>query len=314
MTIPPARVHPQFMALDGSRASLPSLPCLHGATIFVAGFSELRQLTSWLHLALGCPPPSLVKEDACMLARLRERPNSILPHDYRKLASCREELFSRSPWTSQCPNGTSLHFEWKSFMWSERDRLFRERVAAAAVTSQRVIVILGGGPHHFARFADHEQPLHFTVDDSFAWPQRWLDDYVAGTSQLLDFFSPRGLPPAVCVLWRLSNIGPRHAALGPHHPSARNGLHDWLNRFTVGCAFDRHSPDPSPDSNPNVALTLGGSCAPRRPRYPRHDRRHPRPPSAAPDDRTAKEEAEARRSSRRHEEEGVTRQRRRRRW
>ena len=41
------------------------------------------------------------------------------------------------------------------------------------------------------------------------------------------------------MLWKTSNVGPRHgrrASHELHHPSARNGLHEWLNRFTSAMA------------------------------------------------------------------------------
>ena len=238
-----SRVEPAFNVLDaGAGAALPSLRHLDGVSLFVAGFSESRQVLSWLHQALGCPQPGLVKEDACMLASMREDPSSLLPPNYRKLARCREALFSRTPFQSACPRGVNLHFEWKSFQWSAaRDLAFRDRVAAAARSGQKVVVVLAGGPHHFSRFADHEQQLQFQVADNFPWPQHWIDEYVESTGTLFDAFGARsGLPSNVCVLWRLSNVAPRHEAGlradSLHHPSARNGLHDWLNRFTAGLA------------------------------------------------------------------------------
>ena len=215
-----ARMKPNFMSLDSSSSALShhKLSCLAGAAIMVAGFSELRQVVSWLHLALGCPEPGLVKEDACMLARIRDQPNSILPHDHSNLSRCRELLYSEHPWQSRCrgpglpagqhssellsprPNVT-LHFEWKSFMWSDRDHVFKRRVAMAANEHARVVVVLGGGPHHFSRFEDHVQTLQFQVDDTFAWPQRWIDEYVQSTIRLFNAFGPRtsGLPSNVCV-------------------------------------------------------------------------------------------------------------------
>jgi hypothetical protein len=95
---------------------------------------------------------------------------------------------------------------------------------------------LGGGPHHFSKHADHVQSLQWQVEDSFIWPQEWLSEYVSSTAQLISAIQgSSGLlgHPNVCVLWRTNNVGPRANGAGPHHPSARNGLHDWLNRFTI---------------------------------------------------------------------------------
>lgn len=206
-------------------------------------FSEMRQVASWLHEALGCAPPGLRKEDECLEAERRSHPNALFPRDHHKLARCREELYSRAPYRSHgCALDISMHFEWKSFMWNaERDARFLERVRHEAFVrpSRSIIVLLGGGPHHMAKFEDHRQEWLWAVDDSLDWPQRWIDDYINGTMQLFRTFG-RGataLPPRVCTAFRMSNIGPRHSTSNaPHHPSARNGLHDWLNRITAALA------------------------------------------------------------------------------
>ena len=128
-------------------------------------------------------------------------------------------------------------------MWNEElDPKFHHRVAKAARASpsSRVLVILNGGPHHFSQFLDHSHAMHFRLHDSFRYPQEWIDSYHDGASRLLDAFSPRTLPPNACVLWRTSNVGPRIGdvpgqrapASRRQHPSARNGLHEWLNRWS----------------------------------------------------------------------------------
>ena len=52
------------------------------------------------------------------------------------------------------------------------------------------------------------------------------------TTLLFDKFDPRtfGMKDPPCVVWRPNNVGERHRLPGPHHPSSRNGLHDWRNR------------------------------------------------------------------------------------
>lgn len=65
-----------------------------------------------------------------------------------------------------------------------------------------------------------------------------MDEYVNATLRLFSRFGhDSGFPSNVCVLWRTSNVGPRHASRSSlHHPSARNGVHEWLNRFTSALA------------------------------------------------------------------------------
>lgn len=125
-----------------------NLQCLRGTSIFVGGFSEQRQIVSWLHQVLECAAPGLVKEDECLIREIREDPKRQLPKNYRRLARCRETLYSQQPWVGRsCSLNVSLHFEWKSFMWSGRDLTFHERIIASAraTPSRPVVVLLGGG-------------------------------------------------------------------------------------------------------------------------------------------------------------------------
>ena len=244
-----------FQTLDAP-INLADLSCLHGTSIFVAGFSEQRQIVSWLHEALTCKPPGLVKEDECLLREQALAPKGHLPKNYRRLALCRETLYSHRPYEGRrCALNISLHYEWKSFMWNEaRDSTFLARVRNAASRNSRpILVLLGGSPaHHFSQHSDHRQELQWAVDDAHDWNQAWIDDYLNATLQLFDAFGPSArLPANVCVLWRTSNIGPRHLPANGdgsillsaatmldtmHHPSVRNGVHDWLSRFTVSLA------------------------------------------------------------------------------
>ena len=234
-----------------SAALATQLNRLKHSHLLVRGFSESRQLVSWLHAALndcsGAPPP---EPDACQLRYTL--PGAIVPPpaSYRNVSHCREEYYSTHPYSSHCASlDVMLSFEWKSSQYSMHDAAFHDKVeravAASAQTGRRVIVLLSGGPHHFSKFADHKHSMHFSLPDSFAIPQRWVTNYYIDTERLLRSFTSGTLPNGgarACVLWKTSNVGPRLGdARGQrprkaHHPSARNGIHDWLNRFTRAMA------------------------------------------------------------------------------
>jgi hypothetical protein len=100
-----------------------------------------------------------------------------------------------------------------------------------------------------------EKLLHNVADDE-PWPQSWMDDYINATSRLLLAFAPssllraarqsapqstprsQGVAPSLCVVWRAQNIAARHTNRSEtrHHPSSVNGVHHWLNRFSIGLA------------------------------------------------------------------------------
>ena len=228
-----------------SPVSLSSLACLRNARLFLRGYSEMRQVGSWLHEALQCGGPGLTKMDPCQ--RALTPPGDAFPpaSSYRNLSSCREQLYSRDPFHASCPAlNVTLHYEWKSRMWAGSDQTFHRRVIKAAKQSPNapVIVIINGGPHHFANFDDHSHTYYWSMSDSFAYPQRWFDSYFEDTRALFHAFAPRTLPPNTCSLWRTSNIGPRvgdapgQRPRALHHPSARNGMHEWLNRWSSSIA------------------------------------------------------------------------------
>ena len=233
--------------IDLASSSLACLPC--NVRLYFRGYSELRQVASWLTEALECDGTALSATEACHVKLTP--PGEAWPSQdqYRELSACREELYSRQPHVAHCrARNATLHYEWKSRMWSEYDATFHRRVLEAATTSgEPILAVLNGGPHHFNHLPDHTHALHHMVSDSFAFPQHWFDDYVDGLSRLFAAFSPQKLPANVCVLWRTSNVGPRLDGAGPkrladhpgessHHPSARNGLHDWLNRWSSAMA------------------------------------------------------------------------------
>ena len=62
-----------------------------------------------------------------------------------QVARCREGLYSARPHTARCvAHNLSLAFEWKSYMFSSRDAIFKQRVLAAAAAGGRVVVIMLG--------------------------------------------------------------------------------------------------------------------------------------------------------------------------
>ena len=245
-----------WAALDGpvSHQLRRSLACLAHTDVFVRGFSEARQLVGWLHAAFGphgCTGGSPDVVDTC--TRRLTPPGQAFPpsHLHRNLSRCREDHYAATPYTSYCSeHDVTLSFEWKSFQFTPHDESFHARVRAAAAASpgRRVIAILSGGPHHFSKFKDHKHAMYFSLPDSFAIPQHWLQDFAASTDQLFRTFGTQTLPSNACVLWKTSNVGPR---LGDgkgerprtrHHPSARNGFHEWLNRWTTVMARGAHLP------------------------------------------------------------------------
>ena len=271
----------QAVQRDQQRLSEPvdprKLACLRNARLFLRGYSELRQLASWLHEALHCRGEGLTSMDACQRGLTPSGEAWPRGQDYRNLSACREALYSRSPYRTTCPvHNVTIHYEWKSVMWHEEyDTRFRQRVARAAREGShpRVFAILSAGVHHFSQFADHNHAMHFGIHDSFAYPQPWLDSYYDGAVRLFDAFAPAAgrMPSNVCVLWRNANVGPRLGdAPGQkappsrvHHPSSRNGLHEWLNRFSSAIAARSGVPvldtsDLTAGVNPPAKVLSGG--------------------------------------------------------
>ena len=206
------RLKQQTQNLLSTPVSLQNLSCLRNAHIYLRGYSELRQMANWLHQALRCTGPGLSAMDECQWAQTPPGEAWPAARDYRNLSSCREQFYSRSPHRTSCALNVTMHYEWKSMMWSVHDETFRQRVEAAALAAapgRWVLAVLNGGPHHFSKFADHSHKLHFSIRDSFLYPQHWLDDYYAASLKLFAAFSPRAMPPRTCVVWRTANIGPR---------------------------------------------------------------------------------------------------------
>ena len=88
--------------------------CLRDARLYLRGYSELRQVASWLHEALRCKGAGLTAMDECQRAQTPSG-SAFPPADsYRNLSTCREQLYSRQPYRSACStHNVSMHFEWK---------------------------------------------------------------------------------------------------------------------------------------------------------------------------------------------------------
>lgn len=202
--------------------------------LFMAGFSETRDLFDALAHMYTCSHHSGGKEDKCQ----RDIQWSV-HQDAKWLAECREQLYSASPVKATCNGIASLWYEWKSFQWSTRDVAFIDNVKHAAQHGEPVIVLLGSGVHHFAKFPDFNSNLYHSVSDSHLWPQYWFDNYIAETLELFERVT-KDLPTNVCILWTTNHIGTRvHGSTDAHHPSATNGLHHWLNRMTAALAKEK---------------------------------------------------------------------------
>lgn len=148
-------------------------------------------------------------------------------------------MYSDKPFQTRCarPSYPSfvVSYEWKSFVFSQRDVLHRQRVLEAARVRPFVLVIMGAGAHHFTKMPGHTYNHFHAVDDAAVFPQEWFNNYVNETLTLFELFS--GLPDNVCVVWKGNNIGQRVFSKNKtidriHHPSAFNNIHHWLNRFT----------------------------------------------------------------------------------
>ena len=157
-------------------------------------------------------------------------------------ASCTTAFDGREPF--------KISYRWKTFQTDKFDAADRMRIMHAAQRHQgHVIVILeGGGPHHFAKFVEHfharqggkRGPSLFTVvNDTWRWPQYWIDDYMRGTKQLMQRHAwIANASSNVCVLWKAMHIGPRDAspARRLHHPSVVDNINHRLNRLAVSAA------------------------------------------------------------------------------
>lgn len=213
--------------------------CLLNTDAILVGNSETLNFAAWLQGVLQCSQNGTVPQERFNLRLCSKLVRN--RSDFRASALCKEELYSRSPFTAACPRlNFNFSFVWKSRMLSEYDELLRQRLVASSDSRERrplTILLLGGGPAHFALRDDYPRGLSSAVADNFSWPQAWIDDYVNATSALFELFAPRSLPRHVCVLWKSMHIGPRHnGSASHHHPSTINGAHHWINRLTSALA------------------------------------------------------------------------------
>ena len=141
-----------------------------------------------------------------------------------------------------------ISYRWKTFQTDKYDALDRLRVLKASARGRVFVVLEGGGPHHFTKFKEHmesRQPhatstIFTSANDSWNWPQHWIDDYVAGTKRLLRLHAQASAPSSnTCVLWKAMHVGPRDTNTdGMHHPSVVNGANQWLNRLAISAVQD----------------------------------------------------------------------------
>lgn len=163
---------------------------------------------------------------------------------------CRENRYGgMGGINASCMHASSkfnMNYRWKTFQSDGYDAGDQARVLEVARHGGPVIVILeGGGPHHFAKFPEHhrvrtgksKQTLFTAVEDGWRMPQTWVDDYMMGTKALLRRHAT-AYPSNVCVLWKTMHIGPRSNNTSTHHPSVVNGLHHWLNRLAIAASQD----------------------------------------------------------------------------
>ena len=69
-TLTPLRAHHD----EGCGAACTEgLACLRGATVFMQGYCDMREMVGWLHGVAGCDGVAPRKEDACQLLRVRVR-------------------------------------------------------------------------------------------------------------------------------------------------------------------------------------------------------------------------------------------------
>ena len=166
---------------------------------------------------------------------------------------CREHIYTHvNGLNASCGvagRGIRMSFRWKTFQMDRQDSMDRLNVQRAAERSRRVFVVIeGAGPHHFAKFKEWSLHVHRTrvaektlftaVNETWNWPEYWIDDYVRETKQLMQMHLasyPRG---QVCVVWKAMTIGPRLIGTDVHHPSVVNGVNHWLNRLARSAAED----------------------------------------------------------------------------
>lgn len=212
--------------------------CLTNVTVLGVGMSEMLNLIEWLQLRLPYCKSDMGAFDRFTQCSRRTHGS----RDPSADARCKEDLYAATPFVSSCAsratrNVTTLHFEWKTSMFAPRDLTFRARVAEAAARRRAVLLLLSGGVAHFTQLTGYLTGLSGPFNDSFMWPQPWLDNYVNSTMALFRLFTPRvALSQHICVLWVAHKIGPRHNGSQPHHPSTINGATHWLNRFTNALA------------------------------------------------------------------------------
>ena len=240
---------------------------MDGAKLFFDGFSELRRNVEAIDKGMQCNVTNAsvsnmrLNQEICgnrRFAVTKVPRHADLKHTGnlngpKVDAYCREEMYRLQQYDAICyrPQDPpfTLHFEWKSFAFSDRELEHRARVVEAARFHPFVLVVISVGAHQFTKMPGHTFEDFHAVDDDKKWDQRWIDEYVNETMTLFEVFNSKSLPENVCVVWRNSNVGKRNywraadgslstnlAKVKLHHPSVTNGIHHWMNRFTAPLA------------------------------------------------------------------------------
>ena len=274
---PPGLAGPLLQPTNGSNSSC---PCFDGGEVFFAGFSELRHVVDAVLESLECTDEgadmydnhrACTNEPALVWHFGNKYTGLSRGHKGMKDSMCREAAYSARPYVARCrAQGYDfrVHFEWKSFQASARDRVHLERVRAAAARGRHVLVVLAGGLHDFTAFRAISESERSSIPVSMQWPQEWVDHFIAGTFSLFELYARANLPDNVCVVFKGSNIATRevgrrnrsrlagsqaeHLPWGEtvrrgqpergnherwnYHPSTVGGLSDWLNKIAFAIA------------------------------------------------------------------------------
>ena len=140
-----------------------------------------------------------------------------------------------------CSAGAGLSFRWKSFALHAPSEDAVEAYLRAKAATKRVVAIYAVGAHAFTTEPGHSHAQEFALLDHWAPPQSWIDHWLVSMQRLLRRLEALRHEAGVCVLWKLNNIATRLPG-NMHHPSAKGGWHDNLNRFAAALAAQHGVP------------------------------------------------------------------------
>lgn len=235
------------------RASLASTPA--GLHIHLSGFSETRALLE--HGMSGpatkdlfgcnttaCGQCQMLDDGVCRFDK-RWRQD----HNTSFLAYCREDEQERGGFfvmpcapasaTQQRRVPITIGYSWKSFVHSRLDDVVEAHLLARGrAASNRTILVVSAGAHHFASHVNEHLSQHQShVKDSWAPPDHWMDRWMSGTLRVMERLT-RLRASGVCALWKTNNIGERVEPGDWHHPSVEGGFHDYLNKIAAATAHE----------------------------------------------------------------------------